>query len=161
MIASNSTPIINFGRQGKLDILRKCFDEIIIPKSVYDEIMQKKESPEAIILDKSISEKWIIVEDVAINPLLNTMSLGKGEKEAISLALQRKCGLLIDDDYAKAYAKILNVESHGSFYVLYLACLKKIINKEEAKNVFESMIREGFYVSTDLYSRFLELLGKI
>ena len=160
MIVSNSTPIINFGRQGKLDILRKCFDEIVIPKSVYDEIMQKKESPEAIILDKSINEKWIIVEDIAINPLLNTMSLGKGEKEAISLASQKKCELLIDDDYAKSYAKVLNVESHGSFYVLYLACLKKIIDKEEAKNIFESMIHEGFYVSLDLYSRFLELLGK-
>ncbi|MBI2449401.1 DUF3368 domain-containing protein [Candidatus Pacearchaeota archaeon] len=160
MIVSNSTPIINFGRQGKLDILRRCFDKIFIPKSVYDEIMQKKESPEAIILDKSINEKWTIVEDIAINPLLNTMSLGKGEKEAISLALQKKCELLIDDDYAKAYAKILNVESHGSFYVLYLACLKKIIDKEEAKNIFGGMIREGFYVSIELYSRFLELLGK-
>ena len=87
MIVSNSTPIINFGRQGKLDILKKCFDKIVIPKGVYEEIIQKKESPEAIILDKSINEKWIVVEYIAISPLLNTMSLGKGEKEAISLAI--------------------------------------------------------------------------
>lgn len=62
---------------------------------------------------------------------------------------------------AKDYAFILGVEAHGSLYALYLACAKKIVDKDKAKEIFEGMIRNGFYVSTDLYSRFLKLLEEM
>ena len=161
MIISNATPIINFGRAGVLDILRACFDNIVITKAVYHEIIEKKDSPETLALKKVIDEGWVIIEDIEMNHLLKTESLGKGEKEAISLSKKKKIPLLIDDDSAKAYASVLGIESHGSFYVLYLACVKKIIDKNKAKEIFEGMIRNGFYVSIELYSRFLGLLEEI
>src|SRR3989344_5487181 len=121
MIVSNATPIINFGKAGVLDILKECFINILIPRAVYNEIMEKKENSECVALRKAIDEGWINIEDNEINPLLKTNNLGKGEKEAISLAINKKALLLIDDDSAKSYASVLGVEAHGSFYVLYLA----------------------------------------
>lgn len=161
MIVSNSTPLINFGKQGRLDILKDCFKKIIIPKKVYEEITIKKDSIEAIDLKKAIEQKWVLVEESEVNNLLGTGNLEQGEKEAISLATKHKSILLIDDDSAKAYASLLGVGTHGSFYVLYLACVKKIIDKKEAKKIFERMISGGFYISTELYSRFLELLDPL
>ena len=161
MIVSNATPIINFGKAGVLDILKECFINILIPRAVYNEIMEKKENSECVALRKAIDEGWINIEDNEINPLLKTNNLGKGEKEAISLAINKKALLLIDDDSAKSYASVLGVEAHGSFYVLYLACVKKIIDKNKAKEIFEGVIREGFYISTDVYSTFLKLLEEI
>jgi|SRR3989344_1370862 len=161
MIISNATPLINFGKQGRLDILKRCFDKIFIPKSVYEEILMIEDNIESIALKQGMKENWIIVKDTEINSLLKTKVLGRGEKEAISLAFKNKALLLIDDDTAKAYAGLLKVETHGSAYVLFLACKKRIINKDEAKNIFEGMIKEGFYVSIEFYSLFLELLGKI
>ena len=69
--------------------------------------------------------------------------------------------LLMDDDNAKKYASILNIESHGTIFVIFLSVLKKFINKERAKKLFEDMMKEGFYVSTELYAEFLNLLEKI
>ena len=56
--------------------------------------------------------------------MLKTKTLGKGEKEAISLAAENGAVLLIDDDSAKSYANLLKVETHGSAYVLFLPAKK-------------------------------------
>jgi len=92
---------------------------------------------------------------------LDTKSIGQGEKEAISLAIQLKSILIIDDDSARKYASIFGVEAHGTFYVIYLACTRKLIDKTTAKNAMESMIADGFYISTETYSRFVSLLNMI
>ena len=71
------------------------------------------------------------------------------------------CLLLIDDDNGKKYASILDIESHRTIFVVFLSVLKKFINKEKAKKLFEDMVKEGFYVSTELYAEFLNLLERI
>ena len=161
MIVSNSSPIIILGKQGKLELFRKCFQKIIIPISVYDEVMKKKNFPEAIALENAINNKWVIIEEITVSPLLQTLNLGKGEKEAISLAKKHSLILIIDDDSAKAYASILGVVAHGTLYVLYISCIKKYINKNSIKEILEKMIIDGFYISTDIYSKFLELLDSV
>lgn len=158
MIVVDSSPLINLGKQGALFLLRKCFKSVIIPNHVYDEVADLRDSPEAVALGKAISEKWISIEKVTVDPFLHTKKLGQGEKEAISLAVKRKAVLLVDDDNAKAYASILGIEAHGTLYAIYIGYLKKFIGKEESINIFKGMIANGFYISTELYSRFLDLL---
>ena len=161
MIAANSSPIILLGKQGKLDLLKKCFNKVIIPRSVYEEINYNSYSTEAIQLRKAIKNKWLIVEKIEVSSSLYTENLGQGEKEAISLAEKHKIMLLIDDDSAKAYALILGVEAHGTFYVLYLACVKKLISKDEALTILKNMIEHGFFISIELYTEFVDLLKSI
>lgn len=158
MIVSDSSPIINFGKQGVLDILKKCFGKVIIPRAVYDEIIIKKESVEVKSLEKYVSEGWITIEETAINPILNTQNLGNGEKEAISLASNQNSVLLIDDNIAKSYASLLGVECHGTIWAIYISILKGFMDKEKARKLLEAMIREGFYVSTEIYVGFINRL---
>ena len=40
----NSTPLLVLGNIGRLDILRSLYERIIIPKAVYNEIMEKNDS---------------------------------------------------------------------------------------------------------------------
>lgn len=161
MIVVNSSPIIILAKQGLLELINKCFKKAIIPQSVYEEVMYKSDTPEAIALSKAIEEKWISIEKVEIIPKLETKNIGQGEKEAISLAHKHNFMLIIDDDLSKKYASIFGVEAHGTFYVVYLACAKKIIDKTEARNILEGMITDGFYVSSEFYSRFIELLDSL
>ena len=162
MIVSNSSPIIILAKQGMLDMLKKCFKEVIIPESVYEEIMHKNGTPEAIALNHAIKEKWISVQKVAVIVKLETKKIGQGEKEAISLAYKHKSLLLMDDDSAKKYASIFGVEAHGTFYVIiYLACTRKLLDKSSAKEVLENMIADGFYISSEFYSRFIRLLDTL
>lgn len=37
----NSSPLISLSLVGKLDLLGKLYDEVIVPKSVYDEVVVK------------------------------------------------------------------------------------------------------------------------
>lgn len=156
MIVSNSSPIITLGASGKLELLKKCFKEIIIPLAVYTEISKKEESPEFISLQRGIDEKWIKIEKIEMLSLLKTPTLGDGEKEAISLASKYKVILIIDDDTAKTYAEIMRVKAHGTLYVLILAVHRNILSKKEAIEILNQLMKAGFYLSTELYGRFLE-----
>lgn len=161
MIVADSSTLIALGKLGRLDLLVKCFGKVAVPKGVYDEVLLKKESAEAVALKKAIEEGWVIVESPAINAILATSNIGKGEKEAISLAAKHQALLLIDDDTAKAYASTFGVEAHGTLFVIYLSCTKKLISKTEAANIVKAMIETGFYISTELYSKFFETLDKL
>lgn len=158
MIVADSSPLIMLGKQGLLPVLKKCFSKVIIPKSVYDEIMRKEGNVEATALEKAINAKWIVVEKTKSIRQFETKSIGQGEKEAIFLAVKHKCLLIIDDDSARAMASIFGVRAHGTLFVIYLACRKKLISEEEAIDSLDSMIGKGFYVSSDVYAKFLELL---
>ena len=160
MIVADSSPVIILAKQGLLELFKKCFQKLIIPQSVYEEIMQKN-TPEAVALTKAIKDKWVSIEKVAINPILKTEKIGQGEKEAISLALKRKSILIIDDDSSKKYASIFGVEAHGTLYIVYLACIKNLIKRNDALNVLKSIVADGFYVSAEIYNRFYELLSSI
>lgn len=156
MIVSNSSPIISLGAVGRLDLFKKCFKEVIIPSEVYEEISCKKDSPECLSLQKAIAEKWITVEKIDLLSTFQTAMLGSGEKEAISLAAKHQAILIIDDDIAKTYAKIMGVESHGTLYVLLRAVRKNFLNKKEAIDLLNHMMKAGFYISTEVYGLFLE-----
>ena len=161
MIVANSSPILILAKQGMLDLLKKCFKKVVIPESIYDEVVQKSNTPEAIALQKAVKEQWILVQKAAAMAELETKNIGRGEKEAISLAYDHKSILIIDDDSAKKYASIFGVEAHGTFYVIYLACARKLIDKTSAKNVLEGMIADGFYISSEFYLKFINLLDTL
>ena len=160
MIVVNASPLIVLGKQGKLLLLKQCFQKILVPQGVVEEINQKKDSPEALALQQAIKERWISTKKTTISPLLDTEKLGRGEKEAISLAKAKGTPVLLDDDLARAYAAPLNVEVQGTLYVLILACQKKIIDKESALTLLDSMMADGFYISTEIYKRFQDVLQR-
>lgn len=161
MIVANSSPIIILAKQGMFELFKKCFKKLIIPTGVHYEVMQKKDSPEAAALKNAIRQKWANVQKAAVMKELQTKNIGYGEKEAISLAHKLKTMLIIDDDAAKKYASIFGVEAHGTFYVVFLACAKKLIDKSDAIHALEAMRIDGFYASAELYSAFFELLNKL
>ncbi|MBI2137346.1 DUF3368 domain-containing protein [Candidatus Woesearchaeota archaeon] len=161
MIVTNSSPLIVLGRQGRLQLLKMCFQRVMIPRAVYDEVLVKKDSPEAAALESAVSDEWISVESVVVNPLLGTDKLGEGEKHAVSLAAKHKVLLLLDDDAAKSYASLVGVEVHGTIFIVYLACARGIISVAEARGIVDSAIVGGFYISTEVYSAFLRLLDSV
>ncbi|MAF34286.1 hypothetical protein CMO91_00400 [Candidatus Woesearchaeota archaeon] len=158
MIISNSSPIIVLGKLGRLDLLKKCCGTVIVPAHVRAEILKKEGAVETLAFQKAVQEKWVLVERVSVHKNLQTSKIGKGEKEAISLAHKKKLVLLLDDDVARSYASMLNVEAHGTLFILYRSHAKKIITKNEAKHLLDTMISQGFYLSTEVYARFIETL---
>lgn len=156
MIVSNTSPIIHLGKQGKLNLLEKCFQKILIPSAVVKEIYSKKETSECISLKKAISEGWIIETKVKLDKLVKSSNLGQGEKEAIMLAKKNKCNLLTDDKDARILASIVGVNAHGVLYVILLSVLKKFINRNAAILLIDRMMQEALYLTTELYNKIKE-----
>ncbi|MBI2140475.1 DUF3368 domain-containing protein [Candidatus Woesearchaeota archaeon] len=161
MIVADTSPLIVLGKQGKLELLRLCFGKVSLPEAVLREVSGRKESEESIALASAIKSKWIGAIKISINPLLETSKIGIGEKEAISLAAKLKSILIMDDALAQSYASLAGVEAHGTLYVLLSALKKRFIHNEDAKEMLYGMMAQGFYLSAEVYGRFLQMLEEI
>jgi len=150
----NSSPLIFLVKINKLEFLKKLFNNIIIPESVKDEILIKdREGYNS--LENAIREKWIIIE----NPKKDVdLGIGKGENSAINLAQEKNEELIVDDLRAVKIAKSLNVNFIRTSDVLLLALKNKLINKEEAIQLFKELVKKKYYISPEIY---LEIIKKI
>ncbi len=97
VVVANSTPLIALSKLGLFELLKEYFGEVAIPKEVYEEVVTRGGS---LFGAKEVSNSnWIKVIEpenrIAVDSL--SMSLGKGEAEAIILAKEKNTLLIIDD----------------------------------------------------------------
>ena len=168
---SNSTPLIIFSKLNKLDLLLKIFKTLIIPNAVYVEVVEngmKNNFPDSFLIKDLIDKKQIIIKNLdqkwqnKSEFLRKTYQLGKGEAEAIALALQEKENyLLIDDETAKKIAKLHEIKSIGSLKVLLLSFKSKFLIEDEVKKMLMEMIGKNFRVNSEVINRFWILFEKL
>ena len=115
---SNSTPLIALSKIGKLNLLHEYFDQISIPKAVYNEVVV---NGGLLYGAKEVAEAdWIIVENVGNSLAVESLSvyLGAGESEAIVLAKEMDCLLIIDDGDGRKAASNMNMDITGTVGIL-------------------------------------------
>lgn len=160
MIISNTSPLIHLAKVGKLELLKKLFKTVQIPYSVYDEITRKPENIETIVVKKAVDEGWLRIKNISLNEELKKFSIvAKTELEAINLAIKEKKIVIIDDKNAVQIANIFNVNVHGTLFIILEAVKQKILKKDEAVSVVNQMMENEFYLASDVYALFLDLLG--
>lgn len=159
MIISNTSPLIHLAKIGKLELLKKCFKTVLIPSSVFNEILKYPKSSEAILLEKAVKEKWIKINEINIDKILKKFdNVAKTELEVISLALREKKLIIMDDQSAVKIANLFDLKVYGTLYVIIKAVKLKILNKKRAVSVVNKMINNELYLSSDVYALFLEKL---
>lgn len=154
MIAvSNSSPIIFLAKINKLSLLKYFFDKIVVPKSVYEEIVIKGAGKPG---SKEVDEfDWIeskSISDTMAKDLLMDF-LDEGEAEAIILAIELNADMLLIDDLAgRNFAKAYDITVMGTLGVLDQASKEgKIENLREVMNKLQG---KGFWMSDELYEKF-------
>jgi len=154
MIVSNSSPLIVFSKIGRLSLLEEIFNEVYIPKAVFEEVTKGKKGTEI------VKNKWIKVKQVKDKDFAEYLSkiIGKGEAEAIILAKECNSKLLIDDAEGRKHAKLLNLKFMGSLGLLKLAKKRGLI--ESVGEVIEEMKNESFYIDEGLITALLESMGE-
>ncbi len=153
MIA-NSTPLIYLAKLNRLNLLKKFFKIIYIPEEVKKEVVdQGKELNEtdSLIVEKAINDGWIIVKKVEIIEILRKTGIDKGEMEAISLAIEMKDNILLDQTHARVAAELVNLKPRGTLYILFLALKKKEISYKEYIDLLQDLARYGFRMSQEVY----------
>ena len=122
MVVSNTTPLINFGVLGRVDILQFLFQEITIPPQVAQELSVK-----SLIfpnLDTNLNNKSIHVSEIEDQDLFAILQneLDAGESAAIALAKKHNADLiLLDEVNGRRVAERFGLSVIGSLGCLLLA----------------------------------------
>ncbi|MFA4646625.1 DUF3368 domain-containing protein [Pyrococcus kukulkanii] len=148
IVVSNTSPLIGLSNIRHLDILRKLFEEIIIPPAVAEEFGEKLPS-------------WVIVRPVSDEKFVKVLSysLGKGEAEAIALALELNADIIILDDLkARKFAEDLGLNIIGTAGVILLAKKRGII--KQVFPVLKELREKGFWISDAIIRRIMKSAGE-
>lgn len=163
----NASPLIYLGKKRKTNLLRLLFEKVLVSTEVKDEIMKLEESPEAIQFRDALQEGWIEVGQPSENKTRQIAKLfpeiDEGEAATIALALERReRNIIIDDAEARVAAEYFKLEVSGTLYIILEAYKRKIFkSKTEVTGTVNNMLRRGFYLSTEVYAKFLFLLDKL
>ncbi len=161
-VISNSTPLIAFIKKNELSIIKKLFNKLIIPKAVYDEIVNVPKSleNEIEILESEIKKEWILIKKIK-NLKFAELNLGRGETEAINACLEvNEPLLLIDEKKGRNIAKSLKIPVLGTLGILTLAKKRRLKEGKQLQENLDDLIKGGFYLSSEVILSFLNNLKK-
>lgn len=153
-VVSDTSVLIAYESLGKLHILKKIFQQIIIPEGVYKELKVEK--------GEFVLENWIIVKKIANTDLFRRLylDLGEGESEAITLSIEEQADFtLLDDKEARKEAIDSDLKVIGTAGILLSAKRKGLISSvmEEIRKLEE---RINFRLSGDLKQYIKEQAGE-
>jgi len=99
-VVSNTSPVCNLAVIGRLDLLRRKYDRVVIPEAVSLELSKLDHEAGRACINAAMSLGWLVVEAVPDRSLMLVLRnrIDEGEAEAIELARQTKADLLIIDD---------------------------------------------------------------
>jgi uncharacterized protein len=154
-LISNTGPIIALCSIDRLEILRGIFEEVVLPETVHDEIMQGGKN--FIGLGCYRKAMWIKVQSLEspIDPLLCTL-LDKGEASVIHLFQEKGADfVLIDERKARKIAReIYGMHVVGSARILLEAKHRGLISN--VREPLEGMRSAGYWIHDNIVKAVLE-----
>ena len=159
VVVFDSSPWIFLTKLGLLEKTLVFFDKVLIPVSVHDEVIKRRDEV-AGMLEQLKASNRIEVVGARSSRLAQALGrrLGKGEAEAITVALEREIDIvLLDDHLARLEASRLGLKVKGTLGIIRrLMELGKYTCDLEA--LYRQLIAVGFRVKEDL---FWEIFGEI
>jgi predicted nucleic acid-binding protein len=160
-VVANATPLIALSLIGELDLLPRIFDEILVPKAVYEEIVVEgagRPGSEAVS-----AAPWLQVQasktTSSLEPLL--LGLDSGELQTLLLAQEVQADwVLIDERLGRRVARAMGLEIKGTVGVLLAAFLAGLISKEQALKAVHTLVEKGIRISPSVTAWFEAELDK-
>ena len=132
IIVSNTGPLHYLIQIGEIDVLETLAGQALIPQAVFDEL-QAPNTPPQVKAWMDSHPAWIEVRQADTSLFTPQKKLGKGETEAIALAMELNVdALLIDDGNGIKEARRLQIPTLRLFTVLEQAAVKGLLNLPEA-----------------------------
>jgi len=155
IVIADTGPIISLAVLNKLHLLTDIFDNVFIPKAVWNELTDDIQRTDYNKLVDFFSDKIKAISN--INNLVFAMDCG--EAEAVVLYQEIKAVyLLIDDKKARSIAEILNINCIGTIGIIAAARQKGLI--DEMRPVFIKWLENNRYYSMKLLNQTLEKYGE-
>ena len=151
MIVFDTPALILMAKTEILDSFLLNVDlEVAIPSAVERECCNAKTSLDSLMIRKALNESRIKVIAVRDRKLVakvqGDFGLGRGEAEAIVLALVEKARILgIDDKNGINACKLLGVAFTTAIGILVRMCEKRLLTTSEALAKLDGLARHGRY----------------
>lgn len=161
IVVSDASPLMNLAAIDLLDILPHLFSSILVPPTVYEEIVViGAGKPGA---DEVQSASWIQIRSCENDRLVQKLreQLDHGEAEAIALAYELHADiLLIDESAGRSVARSYHLAIVGLLGILLSAKENGLI--ENIKNPIDRLESEAqFYISESLREEVLRMAGEL
>ncbi len=152
-IVADSLPLINLALLGKLELLDQMFDEILVPRAVYDEIAASN-VPHWKTIKTFIKHRVETVSNAIAIKLLRT-EIDLGEAETIVLAMDKEIPyILIDDSRGRVSAHAKGLKPIGTIGILLAAKRRNLL--EHVKPLFKELERNKRNIGKKLYRKAME-----
>ncbi len=136
-------------------MLPKLFGRVIVPPAVIDELAEGRVRGHNLPLLDGLS--WVEIQSPQ-TALLLPPKLGRGEQEAISMAVERHLPVLIDDRDARACAGALGLQVFGTFGVLIKGKRQGLIPL--VMPLVDLLAGLGFRLDEKMYRQVRQLAGE-
>ena len=168
MIAvADSGPLISLAKLDHLRLLPVLYERVVIPRAVYDEVVTiglRRGYPDARIADVFLRRmKWRPEPAVdALPELGNDVRLGRGEREALTLAKTHSALVLMDEDYGRAIADQLGLAHVGTLGILTASYRRGLLSADALDELLVSIeSRDDIWIHPELCGRVRrEVLGR-
>lgn len=150
-IVCNASPLIALEQIGQLSLLQHLFGQILITPAVGREV------------EPTLSKRpaWMEVRSLQqpMRARVLAASLGAGESETISLAVEVSASrVLLDDRPARRLAAVLGLNVTGTLGILLAAKQRGLV--EQIKPLLEALLTHDFRVSEALLEQVLQRAGE-
>jgi predicted nucleic acid-binding protein len=169
----DTTPVIYIIKASLAEALRRLQNQKLLPETVYEELMagEAQGKPEAAVIRELVEEAaFILTRPRSLSQVKRLMRvavedenkpLHKAEAEALVIAKELDGILIADDHAARSTAKLMQVECHGTGYLLGRMYQEGEVPKDEAIRKLTEMRRAGWRLSEDDYRTILDYLRKL
>jgi len=162
VVVSNTSPISNLALIERLELLRDQFECVWIPEAVRLELDRLRHPAAQALLKQARTEEWIQERSVQRRTVADLFAaeLGRGEAEALTLALERNADLLLmDEREGRAVARQAGLTVRGVLGILLRAkATGKIVSvRAEIANLRQ---RARFFVAPALEAKILQGAGE-
>jgi predicted nucleic acid-binding protein len=151
----NSTPLISLSILGHMDLLKLLFDEVVVPVSVYEEVVVQGQGRPGV--KDVIFAHWLVKqspnEQNTLPPAL--LGLDRGELDVILLSKETKADwVLIDEKLGRKIAATLGLQVMGTLGILLAAYSAGFFSAKEADDALETLTANSIRISPRLMQWF-------
>lgn len=162
MLVFDATPLIYLGKTEAIEYLDQLDEEKVIPKKVYEEVVEKgneRGELDAKKIEKEVDDGVFEIVSESVDSISDALS--QADLQVLKIAENLDGTAVMDETAGRNAATARGVETRGTAFIILNLQKKKILTREQAENTLNQIIDAGWYCSTDLYKEILEKIKEI
>jgi len=161
----DATPLIYLAKVDHLQLVSNLEGQCYLPQQVHSEVVTiglEKGYTDARRIEQCIDAGLFEVSSVDDSQLVSRLQQNPNVSDAdvavLGCAAPRDAIAVMDKAYGRTAAEIEGIETRGTAYIVLLCAKQEDISVSKAREIIDSMIKEGWYCAPDLYTQLVRKL---